>query len=178
MHTSQIQVELSWSVDTLDCRTLHSEGRAEVIHIRNPEASQQFVQERIISPQAQREYGEGVLLLIKSKPTYSWRLLPAIQEQSAKQLDRSFLSRRNSISSNKRLPAVPVEFTAEPVPSSSKKIRRSLTPSFASLRSAAASDRSVSRQSERSESSELESVVETGDSESLRSEDEGTASLW
>jgi hypothetical protein len=84
------------------------------LHIRCKSGDKQGnVQERIISPQAQRAFGESV------------------QQEVTLQRERSFATRSNSISSMKVLPAVPlVNYTETSTTVTVVKIRKSLAPSF------------------------------------------------
>lgn len=94
------------------------------LYIRVPEGEkQEIIQERIISPQAQREFGESV------------------QQEATLHRERSFATRSGSVSSMKRLPEMPVVEHYEHVPTvTSTKIRKSLAPSFTRHGSADAVD--------------------------------------
>lgn len=82
------------------------------IRAREPE-KQEIIQERIISPQAQREYGESV------------------QQEVTLHRERSFATRSGSVSSMKRLPDMPAfEQGGSLATTTSTKIRKSLAPSF------------------------------------------------
>lgn len=137
-------------------------GDVDVLHIKQPQAEQQeVIQERIISPQAQREHGDAV----------------------ASATARSFLSRSASrVSLTRSAPAhirrSPDAPSPPPVPARetfTTKIRRSLAPSFTSRPSTSAdSERCDSRQSERSDSTLGTMEAETDDdAESLRSNQTG-----
>lgn len=83
------------------------------LYIRSPESEkQEIIQERIISPQAQREYGESV------------------QQEATLHRERSLATRSGSVSSMKRLPDMPIVEHNELRNSTSTKIRKSLAPSF------------------------------------------------
>lgn len=84
------------------------------LYIRAPEAEkQEVIQERIISPQAQREFGNSV------------------QQVAIQQRERSFATRSASVSSMKRLPGMPsVEQHEHTLTTTVTKIRKSLAPSF------------------------------------------------
>jgi hypothetical protein len=84
------------------------------LYIRAAEAEkQEVIQERIISPQAQREFGESV------------------QQEATMHRERSFATRSNSVSSMKKLPDMPVIEHHDSTPTTtSAKIRKSLAPSF------------------------------------------------
>ena len=83
------------------------------LYIRAPESEkQEVIQERIISPQAQREFGESV------------------QQEAVLHRERSFATRSGSVSSMKRLPDMPATEHSELRNSTSTRIRKSLAPSF------------------------------------------------
>lgn len=85
------------------------------LYIRAAESEkQEVIQERIISPQAQREFGESV------------------QQEVTMHRERSFATRSGSVSSMKKLPDMPViEHHDGGAPTmTSAKIRKSLAPSF------------------------------------------------
>lgn len=123
------------------------------LYIRSPESEkQEIIQERIISPQAQRAFGESV------------------QQEAILHRERSFATRSGSVSSTKRLPDMPITEHSELRSSTSTKIRKSLAPSFTGRdRSEGTADhanayggiddeRCLSRQSEREAISHVRSV--------------------
>ena len=138
----------------------------DVLHIKQPQAEQQeVIQERIISPQAQREHGDAVA----SATARTFLSRNASRASLARSAPAHIRRSPDALSS----PPVPVrETVASPT---ATKIRRSLAPSFTNRPSTSAdSGRCDSRQSERSDSTLGTMEAETDDdAESLRSNQTG-----